>query len=117
MPFESSDGAHARNKDLKALDKGISASTSRQQGSRGSKPWNITEVDDTGYKQSKKCGGERNIKQKGLNRHKAVHKKNPEVQYGWRNQAGEAHKSSKMTQKMKEREVIIWFSARERCQQ
>ena len=36
-----------------------------QQGSRGSKPWNITEVDDSGYKQSKKWGKKKgNIKQK-----------------------------------------------------
>lgn len=57
MLFGSSDGAHARNKDLKALDKEIHASTSRQQGSRGSKPWNFTQVDGTGYQQSKKGGG------------------------------------------------------------
>lgn len=68
MLSESSDGTCARNKDLKALDKEISTSTSRQQGSRGSKLWNMTEVDDTSCKQSV-CGKgqgwrRRNIKRK-----------------------------------------------------
>lgn len=53
------DGACARNQDLKALDKEISASTSRQQGSRGSKTCKVTEVDDTGCKQSKKWRGKK----------------------------------------------------------
>lgn len=61
--------------------------------------------------------GKRNIKQKGLNRHRAVHKKPSRGSYGWRNQAEVAHKSSKMTQKRKEREDIVRVSARERCQQ
>lgn len=64
MLFGTSDGAQARNKDLKAV-KEISASTSRQEGSKGSKHWNITELMVLAANRARSVwGGKRNIKQK-----------------------------------------------------